>query len=98
MNTTDDDKSEVEQDAGAVPAISTNTDEVASWMKDKERTRSVNLGLTGYNTQGQKIYPDDWYMTQRTWDRVVGYGKVPDERLPENKHGDETGSTGNGDL
>lgn len=97
MNTTDDDKSEVEQDAGAVPAISTNTDEVASWMKDKERTRSVNLGLTGYNTQGQKIYPDEWYMTQRTWDRVVGYGKVPDERLP-NKHGDETGSTGNGDL
>ena len=97
MNTTDDDKSEVEQDAGAVPAISTNTDEVAGWMNEKERTKSMNLGLTGYNTQGQKVYPDEWYMTQRTWDRVVGYGKVPDERLP-NKHGDETGSTGNGDL
>ncbi len=98
MNTTDDDKSEVEQDAGAVPAISTNTDEVASWMKDKERTTSVNIGLTGYNTQGMKVYPDEWYMTQRTWDRVVGYGTVPEERLPKNKHGDETGSTGNGDL
>lgn len=97
MNTTDDDKSEVEQDAGAVPAISTNTDEVAGWMNGKERTHSFT-GLTGYNTQGMKVYPDEWYMTQRTWDRVVGYGKGPDERLPENKHGDETGSTGDGDL
>jgi hypothetical protein len=98
VNTTDDDKSEVEQDPGAIPGISTNTDEVAGWMNGKERTTSMNLGLTGYNTQGMKVYPDEWYMTQRTWDRVVGYGKGPDERLPENKHGDETGSTGDGDL
>ena len=96
MNTTDDDKSEVEQDAGAVPAISTNTDEVAGWMNDKERTHSFT-GLTGYNTQGMKVYPDEWYMTQRTWDRVDDVVKVPDERT-QNKHGDETGSTGDGDL
>ena len=97
MNTTDDDKSEVEQDAGAVPAISTNTEEIEGWMNEKERTHGFT-GLTGYNTQGMKVYPDEWYMTQREWDRVVGYGKVPDERLPENKPGDETGSTGDGDL
>ncbi len=96
MNTTDDDKSEVEQDAGAVPAISTNTDEVAGWMNDKERTHSFT-GLTGYNTQGMRVYPEDWYMTQRTWDRVDDVVKVPDERT-QNKHGDETGSTGDGDL
>ena len=96
MNTTDDDKSEVEQDAGAVPAISTNTDEVAGWMNDKERTHSFT-GLTGYNTQGMRVYPEDWYMTQRTWDRVDDVVKVPDERT-QNKHGDETGSTGNGNL
>jgi|TARA_S200000501_G_scaffold233547_1_gene219076 hypothetical protein len=96
VNTTDDDKSEVEQDAGAVPAISTNTDEVAGWMNDKERTHSFT-GLTGYNTQGMRVYPEDWYMTQRTWDRVDDVVKVPDERT-QNKHGDETGSTGDGDL
>ena len=96
MNTTDDDKSEVEQDAGAVPAISTNTDEVAGWMNEKERTHSVP-GLTGYNTQGMKIYPDSYYYTPEEWSRSIGWGIVPPERLRKN-NGDETGSTGNGDL
>lgn len=96
MNTTDDDKSEVEQDAGAVPAISTNTDEVAGWMNDKERTHSFT-GLTGYNTQGMKVYPDSYYYTEDEWNRSIGWGTVPSERLRKN-NGDETGSTGNGNL
>ena len=96
MNTTDDDKSEVEQDAGAVPAISTNTDEVAGWMNDKERTHSFT-GLTGYNTQGMKVYPDSYYYTEDEWNRSIGWGTAPSERLRKN-NGDETGSTGDGDL
>ena len=97
MNTTDDDKSEVEQDAGAVPAISTNTDEVAGWMNGKERTTSMKRGLTGYNTQGMKVYPDSYYYTEDEWNRSIGWGTVPSERLRKN-NGDETGSTGNGNL
>ena len=96
MNTTDDDKSEVEQDAGAVPAISTNTDEVAGWMNGKECTHSFT-GLTGYNTQGMKVYPDSYYYTEDEWNRSIGWGTVPSERLRKN-NGDETGSTGNGNL
>ena len=80
MDNTVDDKQEVEQDAGAVPAISTNTEELKGWMNEIERTHS-----------------NDWYFTQRDWDRTVGYGKVPPERERKN-NGDETGSTGNGNL
>lgn len=96
MDNTVDDKQEVEQDAGAVPAISTNTDELEGWMNNLERTRSMNIGLTGYNTQGMKVYPDSWYYTQDEWSRSIGWGTVPPERIKDN--GDETGSTGNGNL
>ena len=40
MDNTVDDKQEVEQDAGAVPAISTNTEELKGWMNELERTHS----------------------------------------------------------
>jgi len=95
VDNTVDDKQEVEQDAGAVPAISTNTEEVEGWMNEKERT--VSTGLTGYNTQGMKVYPDSYYYTQEEWSRSIGWGTVPPERLRKN-NGDETGSTGNGNL
>ena len=96
MDNTVDDKKEVEQDAGAVPAISTNTEELDGWMNEKERTNCMNIGLTGYNTQGIKVYPDSWYYTQDEWSRSIGWGTVPPERTKDN--GDETGSTGNGNL
>ena len=96
MDNTVDDKQEVEQDAGAVPAISTNDDEVAGWMNEKERTHSIT-GLTGYNTQGMKVYPDSYYYTEDEWNRSIGWGTVPSERIRK-KNGDETGSTGNGNL
>ena len=96
MDKTVDDKKEVEQDAGAVPAISTNNDEVSGWMNEKERTHSIT-GLTGYNTQGMKVYPDSYYYTEDEWNRSIGWGTVPSERLRKN-NGDETGSTGNGNL
>jgi len=95
VDNTVDDKEEVEQDAGAVPAISTNTEEVEGWMNEKERT--VSIGLTGYNTQGMKVYPDSYYYTQEEWSRSIGWGTVPPERQRKN-NGDETGSTGNGNL
>jgi hypothetical protein len=96
VDNTVDDKEEVEQDAGAVPAISTNTDELEGWMNNLERTRSMNIGLTGYNTQGMKVYPDSWYYTQDEWSRSIGWGTVPPERIKD--FGDDTGSTGNGNL
>lgn len=95
MDNTVDDKEDVEQDAGAVPAISTN-DEVAGWMNEMERTHSIS-NLKGYNTKGMKVYPKEWYFTERDWNRTVGYGSVPPERKRKN-NGDETGSTGNGNL
>ena len=97
MDKTVDDKKEVEQAAGAVPAISTNTEELDGWMNEKERTSSMNIGLTGYNTQGMKVYPDSYYYTEDEWNRSVGWGTVPSERIRK-KNGDETGSTGNGNL
>ena len=57
----------------------------------------MNIGLTGYNTQGMKVYPDSYYYTEDEWNRSVGWGTVPSERIRK-KNGDETGSTGNGNL
>ena len=79
MDKTDDDKGVDVADGSSILPTSTNTEEVASWMKDKERTKSI--GLTGYNTQGMKVYPDSWYYSQRDWERTVGWGTVPPERL-----------------
>ena len=76
MDKTDDDKGVDVADGSSILPTSTN-DEVNSWNTEKERI----TGLVGYNTQGMKIYPESWYYSQREWDRTVGYGKVPAERL-----------------
>jgi len=73
---TDDDKLVDGSDAGAVPATSTNT-----WANNPERLGQKLLG--GRNVHGVLDKRPDWYYTQREWDRVVGIGKVPDERNTE---------------
>ena len=75
MKDTDDDKLVDGSDAGAVPATSTNT-----WADMPER---LGQKLVGRNVHGVLDKPPDWYYTQREWDRVVGIGKVPDERNTE---------------
>ena len=76
MKDTDDDKLVDGSDAGAVPATSTNT-----WANNPERLGQKLLG--GRNVHGVLDKRPDWYYTQREWDRVVGIGKVPDERNTE---------------
>ena len=76
MKDTDDDKLVDGSDAGAVPATSTNT-----WADKPERLGQKLLG--GRNVHGVLDKRPDWYYTQREWDRVVGWGKVPDERNTE---------------
>ena len=75
MKETDDDKLVDGSDAGAVPATSTNT-----WANKPER---LGQKLLGRNVHGVLDKRPDWYYTQREWDRVVGIGKVPDERNTE---------------
>ena len=79
MDKTDDDKGVDVADGSSILPTSTKTDEVEGWMNEKERTMSI--GLTGYNTQGQKIYPDSYYYTPNEWSRSIGWGPVPSERL-----------------
>ena len=76
MKDTDDDKLVDGSDAGAVPATSTNT-----WADKPERLGQKLLG--GRNVHGVLDKRPDWYYTQREWDRVVGIGKVPDEKNTE---------------
>lgn len=42
-------------------------------------TTSTN-SLVGRNVHGIIERPMEWYMTQRSWDRQVGFGKIPPER------------------
>ncbi|MDP7367050.1 MAG: hypothetical protein QGH83_07300 [Candidatus Pacebacteria bacterium] len=42
-------------------------------------TTSTN-SLTGRNVHGIIERPPEWYMSQRSWDRQVGFGKLPLER------------------
>ena len=80
MKDTDDDKLVDGSDAGAVPATSTNT-----WADKPKRLGQKLLG--GRNVHGVLDKRPDWYYTQREWDRVVGIGKVPDERNTELRGG-----------
>ena len=53
--------------------------------------------LKGWMNEIERTHSSDWCFSERDWARTVGYGKVPPERERKN-NGDETGSTGNGNL
>ena len=63
-------------DVGSIPTTSTKPPE--TWADKPER---VVPGLVGRNVHGVKTKPNDWYYTQREWDRTVGIGSVPPERI-----------------
>ena len=77
-------------DVGSIPTTSTKPPE--TWADKPER---VVPGLVGRNVHGVKTKPNDWYYTQREWDRTVGIGSVPPERnsLLRKEHGGDLGST-----
>ena len=78
-------------DVGSIPTTSTKPPE--TWADKPER---VVPGLVGRNVHGVKTKPNDWYYTQREWDRTVGIGRVPPERnsLLKKEHGGDMVSTG----
>ena len=78
-------------DVGSIPTTSTKPPE--TWADKPER---VVPGLVGRNVHGVKTKPNDWYYTQREWDRTVGMGTVPPERnsLLKKEHGGDMVSTG----
>ena len=78
-------------DVGSIPTTSTKPPE--TWADKPER---VVPGLVGRNVHGVKTKPNDWYYTQREWDRTVGIGTVPPERdrLLQKEHGGDMVSTG----
>ena len=77
-------------DVGSIPTTSTKPPE--TWADKPER---VVPGLVGRNVHGVKTKPNDWYYTQREWDRTVGIGRVPPERdsLLQKEHGGDKVST-----
>ena len=77
-------------DVGSIPTTSTKPPE--TWADKPER---VVPGLVGRNVHGVKTKPNDWYYTQREWDRTVGIGSVPPERnsLLRKEHGGDLVST-----
>lgn len=81
MKDTDDDKRVDGSDAGAVPATSTNSREmyqgIIEFSKSQHRYWEDRLSEK-VGTRGE-----EFYYTQREWDRTVGIGKVPDERNTE---------------
>ena len=89
MKDTDDDKLVDGSDAGAVPATSTNSREMYQGIFDFAKVLNQYWNEQqedGYNdrlSEQLKTRGDEYYYTQREWDRVVGYGKVPDERNTE---------------
>jgi hypothetical protein len=92
---TDDDKQVDGSDAGAVPATSTNSRQEYNGIRDFSKLMNLywkdklaeneksESKLIGQTVHGVKDKRPDWYYTQREWDRVVGIGKVPDERNTE---------------
>ena len=78
-------------DVGSIPTTSTKPPE--TWADKPER---VVPGLVGRNVHGVKTKPNDWYYTQREWDRTVGIGRAPPERnsLLKKEHGGDMVSTG----
>jgi len=80
VDKTDDDKGVDVADGSSILPTSTNTEKVTGWVNEKERTHSIS-NLTGYNTQGMKVYPDSYYYTPDEWSRSIGWGTVPPERL-----------------
>ena len=78
-------------DVGSIPTTSTKPPE--TWADKPER---VVPGLVGRNVHGVKTKPNDWYYTQREWDRTVGIGTVPPERDSrlQKEHGGDMVSTG----
>ena len=77
-------------DVGSIPTTSTKPPE--TWADKPER---VVPGLVGRNVHGVKTKPNDWYYTQREWDRTVCIGSVPPERnsLLRKEHGGDLVST-----
>ena len=91
MKETDDGEKVYVLDVGSIPTTSTKPPE--TWADKPER---VVPGLVGRNVHGVKTKPNDWYYTQREWDRTVGIGRVPPERdsLLKKEHGGDMVSTG----
>ena len=89
MKDTDDDKLVDGSDAGAIPATSTNSRGEYQGIFDFAKVLNQYWNEQqedGYNdrlSEQLKTRGDEYYYTQREWDRVVGYGKVPDERNTE---------------
>ena len=75
---------------GAIPTTSTKPPETLA-----DKPERVVPGLVGRNVHGVKTKPNDWYYTQREWDRTVGIGSVPPERnsLLRKEHGGDLVST-----
>jgi len=44
-------------------------------------TTSTKSTLIGYDVHGNRQFPHDWYYTEQEWNRGVGWGKVPPERI-----------------
>ena len=82
-------------DVGSIPTTSTKPPE--TWADKPER---VVPGLVGRNVHGVKTKPNDWYYTQREWDRTVGIGSVPPERnsLLRKEHGGDLVSTSRSEI